>query len=83
MLGTTQSLEIGLVDSAPATYEVTKGASVAYLLGDINPDGDGGTVTITKVVPNTTLSGSFDVKFGADSLKGTFDAEFCAQGVEP
>ena len=83
MLGATQSLEIGLTSTDPGVYQVAKGASVAYLLGDVNPDADSGAVTISKVVPGMMLSGSFDVKFGADSLKGTFEAPFCAQGVEP
>jgi hypothetical protein len=44
---------------------------------------NGGTVTIDKVTPKMSASGSFDIKFSMGSLKGTFDAGYCATGVEP
>ena len=42
----------------------------------------GGTFTLDTLGPNTSGShttGSFSLKFGADSLNGTVDATYCAQ----
>lgn len=57
--------------------------SVAYLRGFYNPDADEATVTITKVNPMTSIVGTFEAKYRNDMLRGTFDAAYCATGVEP
>ncbi|MBI5532137.1 MAG: hypothetical protein HY898_05460 [Deltaproteobacteria bacterium] len=89
-LGASKLLEIQTVDSAPRTYSVSndpdsgaRTATVAYLYGNYNPNADSGSVTIESVIPGRSLSGSFDVGFGTDGLKGAFKAAYCAGGVEP
>ncbi|MEA2697310.1 MAG: hypothetical protein QOI66_1581 [Myxococcales bacterium] len=42
-----------------------------------------GSVTLSKVTATTNVTGSFDLMFGANALKGTFDATYCAAGREP
>ena len=58
-------------------------AAVAYLQGFFNPSADAGTVTIGRINPSENIVGSFDAKFMGDALEGTFDAMYCADGVEP
>jgi hypothetical protein len=82
-IGTAQVLEIGLTEAAPRTFQVHQDLSVAYLRGDFNPDADKGTVTVSKVNPTMSITGAFDISFGADALTGTFEALYCAAGVEP
>lgn len=82
-LVTSQLLEIGVIDTAIRAYQVPSEADAAYLFNNYNPSADGGTVTISSITPNVRITGSYDVTYGTDSLKGTFDAEYCADGVEP
>jgi hypothetical protein len=42
-----------------------------------------GSVTLSKVTATTNVTGSFDLMFGTNALKGTFDATYCAAGREP
>lgn len=42
-----------------------------------------GTVTLAAVNANTNVTGSFALVFGTNHLDGTFDAAYCANGVEP
>jgi hypothetical protein len=78
-----QILEMALMDQAPRTYQIMTDAFAAYLLADYNPDAFSGTITISTVKPSTNIVGSFDLNFLPDSLAGSFDAKYCANGVEP
>jgi hypothetical protein len=42
-----------------------------------------GTVTFSSIPSNAGTVGTFALAFGSDHLNGTFDAVFCAAGVEP
>jgi hypothetical protein len=79
----TQVLEMGVFGSMPGTYHINTDADANYLGGNYNPSADGGTITITTVNPGQNIVGSFDLTFVADTLKGMFDASWCASGVEP
>jgi hypothetical protein len=81
--GSRQILEISFLDQVPKTYQIMTDVIAAYLLGNYNPDAFTGTVSITAVNPMVNMTGSFDLGFLGDSLKGTFDAKYCADGVEP
>jgi hypothetical protein len=83
ILGSTQLLEIAVVDAAVASYAIPSEADVAYLYDNYNPSADAGTVTVATVQPAQNITGTFDATFGSDSLAGTFDATYCAEGVEP
>jgi hypothetical protein len=80
---TSQVLEIGLSGTTVSTFHIRTDADANYLGGPYNPSADGGTVTIAEVHASQNVVGSFDIHFGADALSGTFDASFCATGVEP
>jgi hypothetical protein len=83
VLTTNQFVEIALTEAKPRAFQIHKDASLAYQRGDYNPDAESGMVIISEVTPSKSIAGSFDVKFGSDSLKGTFSAIFCPDGVEP
>jgi hypothetical protein len=78
-----QILELAAMGQAPGTYKIMTDALAAYLLADYNPDAFSGTISITAVNPSTNIVGSFNLGFLTDSLAGTFDARYCADGVEP
>ena len=82
-LGEKQLLEIGVLETMTGSFQIPKDASVAYLRGAYNPDADAGKVTIETIHPSKNLVGGFDVTFMGDALKGSFDAKYCADGVEP
>jgi hypothetical protein len=82
-IGEQQLLEIGVLKSMTGTFAVPMDASVAYLKGAYNPSADAGKVTLDVIHAGVSLSGSFDVTFMGDPLKGTFDAKRCPDGVEP
>jgi hypothetical protein len=82
-IGDSQLLEIAVKEVATKTFQIPVEAGVAYLKGFYNPDADMGTVTISQINPMQNIVGSFDAKFMTDSLTGTFDATYCADGVEP
>ena len=79
----TQVLEMGVGPAKVSTFHILMDADANYLGGPYNPSADGGTITITAVNPNQNIVGSFDLGFQGTSLKGTFDASWCAAGVEP
>lgn len=91
----TQVLEMKEFGTSPAAYTVVKSAtpkageaSVNHTLSKTTPPsaespGTAGTVTIATINAGKNITGSFDVKFNADALTGTFDATFCPGGVEP
>jgi hypothetical protein len=81
--GSRQLLEIALEDTAPRAYQIMTEAFASYLLGAYNPDAYSGTVTVDAVNAGTDLAGGFDLQFLGDSLRGTFDAKYCPDGVEP
>jgi hypothetical protein len=83
IIGKMRVLEIGLDAATVKAYPIRKGATVAYLQGEYNPDADSGTVTIASATPGKSIAGSFDAMFGGQAIKGSFDAAFCAEGVEP
>jgi hypothetical protein len=91
----TKVLEMKSFGTAPGDFKVVTTltpapgeASVNYTLSSQSgtPKEQGstaGTVTLTKLTPNTSATGSFSLTFGASTLTGTFDAVFCPGGHEP
>lgn len=49
---------------------------------DVNLQADSGTITIVYPTKTSEITGSFDLMFGSDHVKGTFDALFC-HGITP
>jgi hypothetical protein len=82
-LGDGQLLEMAVAASTPGTYRIGVDADANYVRGAYNPTADGVTITIGMVDPMRSAIGSFELSFGSDALKGTFDAAWCADGVEP
>ena len=82
-IGNEQVLEIELRDTSARGFRVPGEASAAYLRGEYNPDADGGSVTVSEVTPGQSLAGSFDLTFAGDALRGSFQAGYCPDGVEP
>jgi hypothetical protein len=83
VIGNEQVLELELRQPAVATLQVPAQAGAAYLRGDYNPSAESGTVTVTGIAPGQSLAGSFDARFAGEALRGTFEATYCASGVEP
>ena len=83
IIGDEQVLEIQLTDRGPRTFQITQDAAAAYLRGNYNPNADSGSVTITDVAPNSSLTGTFHTSFQGDTLTGSFHATYCPEGVEP
>jgi hypothetical protein len=83
IIGDEQVLEIQLTDSQPRTFQITGDAAAAYLRGNYNPNADGGSITLTNVVPGAAVTGTFSIKFEGDLLAGRFHATYCPAGVEP
>jgi hypothetical protein len=83
VIGNEQLLEIELHQMTSKTFQVPGDAGIAYLRGSYNPSAEAGTVTVASIVPMTSLSGSFDARFAGERLQGTFEAAYCAAGVEP
>ncbi|HET6283774.1 MAG TPA: hypothetical protein VFH73_22665 [Polyangia bacterium] len=91
----TQILEVKMMGTTVGPYQpIIKAprlpaageAQVNYTLSGANPTesfSTSGTTAIVKVTAMSTLSGSFDLLFGANALKGTFEATYCAAGREP
>ena len=83
LLGDAQLLELGTLRAEAGTYPVPTEAYAAYLRGEVNPDAEAGTLTLSTLTPGKEAKGTFEFHYGADVLKGAFDAEYCAKGVEP
>jgi hypothetical protein len=83
IIGNEQVLEIEIREPALATLQVPAQAAAAYLRGDYNPSAESGTVTVTGIDPGKSMTGSFDARFAGEALAGTFEATYCASGVEP
>jgi hypothetical protein len=91
-----QALEIKLVGTAPDTFPVSGAASpgqgeadVAYTLTATTgtpseTSASDGSVSLDAVADQGAAQGSFDLTFpSGDTLTGTFDAAWCAEGREP
>jgi hypothetical protein len=90
LLGTKQLMEFDLADSAPKKYVIRTDLDASYVREPYNPGAQSGSVTITATNAGKNIVGSYDLTFataagdgGGDDVKGTFDAAYCADGVEP
>jgi hypothetical protein len=91
----TQSLELKLFGKTPATFSVVKTAtpaagetSVNYTLSSTTSTpqelgASSGQVVLAALDASGAAKGSFDLNFGTDALKGSFDAAYCPGGHEP
>jgi hypothetical protein len=91
----SQVLELKLLGQTPMVYHVTTSATPApgeasvnhsiATVGGTPPEtaGSSGTVTLSTLMPMLTATGSYDLTYANGSLKGSFDATYCAAGVEP
>lgn len=91
----TKVVEMKAFGSAPGDFTVVTTvtpapgeASVNFTLSSQSgtPKEQGSTagkVTLTKLTPRTSATGSFSLLFGASTLTGSFDAVFCPGGHEP
>jgi hypothetical protein len=91
----TQSLELKMFGTSPGTFAAVRSvtpapgeASVNYTLSSTTGTptevgASGGQVVLDAVNVGESARGSFDLQFGSDSLKGTFDAAYCPGGHEP
>jgi hypothetical protein len=93
----TQILELKMMGTTPAVYKPiimapnfpsAGQAQVNYAMSTtvgtpVESFSTSGSVTLSTIVANTSASGSFDLAFGANALKGTFSATYCAVGREP
>ncbi len=93
----TQILEVKAMGTTPGVYQpIIKAprlpaageAQVNYTLSltsgtPTESFSTSGSVTLTKLTATTSVIGSFDLMFGANALKGTFQASYCAAGREP
>ena len=91
----TQSLELKMFGTSPGTFTAVRSvtpapgeASVNYTLTSttgtpMEVSASSGQVVLDTVNVARSARGSFDLKFGADTLQGTFDAAHCPGGHEP
>jgi hypothetical protein len=85
-LGNSPLLELGVNGTITNTYTIGTDADANYLpqaVGVFQATADSGTVTVSMVNTSTNVVGSFEAHFMGDTFKGTFDATYCATGVEP
>lgn len=93
LLGNDQLMELDLADSAPKKYSVGTDMDASYVKEPYNPSAQAGSVTITTTNTGKNIVGTYDLTFATgsgdgsvaagDNVKGTFDAAYCADGVEP
>jgi hypothetical protein len=84
LVGDNQILEIDLNGSSAMTYAIGSDADANYVGGSYNPSADdGGTIVVDTIETGKHIVGSFELAFASEALTGTFDAPFCAEGVEP
>jgi hypothetical protein len=85
----TQVLEIKMLGKSAASYAVPTKAEISYTLSSQTStppeqSATGGSASLDVAVTGTSgAQGSFDITFAHGHLSGTFDAPFCADGVEP
>jgi hypothetical protein len=90
----SQVLELKLMGTAPMVYTVTTSTTPAPGEASVNhaiampgtppeTSSNGGTVTLAALNVMTSAIGSFDLTYPNGSLQGTFNATYCAGGVEP
>jgi hypothetical protein len=85
-IGDKPLLELAVRGTTVNTYSIPTDADANYLpsaSSAFNPTADNGSITISAVNASKDIVGSFELHFGADALMGTFDAAYCATGVEP
>jgi hypothetical protein len=80
---TAQVFEFAMAGTMARAYNIATDADANYLRGDVNPSADGGSITLTVVNAGRNVAGTFDLMFQSDHVTGTFDAAYCANGVEP
>jgi hypothetical protein len=90
-----QVLEMKMLGTTPMVYKVTTSATPAAGEASVNhaiatvggtppeTSGSSGTVTLSVLTPMMRASGSYALMFPNGSLEGSFDATYCAGGVEP
>jgi hypothetical protein len=85
-----QMFEVVAIGTAPGTYDVPGTASPlrgqvahTFLENGFERDATSGAVTLTMVSAGKSITGNFSVLFEANAMTGTFDAAWCARGVEP
>ena len=86
LIGNSSLLELGTRGMTPGSYSIGVDADGSYLpsaMSAFNPSATGGVVTISEVHASTNIVGTFQLTFGTDTLSGSFDATYCATGVEP
>jgi hypothetical protein len=81
--------------NSPRTFTVSMNPTIAtalaaYTFGNLNPGANDGTVTVNQLNPKQNIVGAFDLTFdnpnggpNGDTFKRTFDAKWCAGGVQP
>ena len=91
----TQILEMVLFGSSLRTYPVTTSLTPAAGEASVNHTfsrttgtpaeqfSSAGSVALAQRPQGGQATGTFTLSFGANSMNGNFDAEFCAGGVEP
>ncbi len=82
-LGRCQLLEMGISEAAARMFPTPGDSNQAYLRLDLNPSAGSGTINVATINPNKNIVGSFEGVYQTDKLRGTFDATYCATGVEP
>lgn len=90
-----QFFEIVAGDTVAASYEVVSAApgnrqalaTFSYAssgsTGPTEKPGAAGKVDLTSITPKSRALGTFDVTVSGGTLKGSFDAAYCAAGREP
>jgi hypothetical protein len=81
--GDAQVMEMSIKGTAARVYRVGKDASVTYQRASTRPDANSGTITVLAITAGQSLKASFQLGFGADSVAGSFEAAYCANGVQP
>ncbi len=91
----TQILELKIFGQMPGTFTAVTTVtpapgevSVNYTLSSTSTTpketgSSGGSLVLETLTAGTSASGTFDIKFGANSLSGRFDAIYCPGGREP
>jgi hypothetical protein len=84
MMGTTPQVYTVTTSATPAPGEASVNHTVAMAVGTPpETSSNGGTVTLAAINPKVSVRGAFTLTYANGSLNGTFDATYCAGGVEP
>jgi hypothetical protein len=80
----TNVLEIAVNGTSPGTYALTKDATVGLNRGAVQADAATGSVVLDEPVQvRHDVLGTFTAHFSSGTYSGSFDAVYCANGVEP